>query len=244
MATFHRHKWFYSVIHCEWQNHEWSMFAILILQLQLFISVPALSCFKTQCSEFRKRLSLKKDTEMLFFLSFSFGYSYSICSYMYAHPPCTRTPTSLAYWSSLCVTVYSGDRWAEFSRDITTHPGSSPVFLPHVCPGDNLPRYAWSIFYYVFSKRHFNHAMTKLNGWWIFLQWDPDWIYPFLFHSFLRPATTLWCNPSFSRTPFMANIHALARSHPVQRVPFAGRLDHTTERALADIFAGVQQIWN
>ena len=39
----------------------------------------------------------------------------------------------------------------------------------------------------------------------------------------------------------MANIHALARSHPVQRVPFAGRFDHTTERALADIFAGVQQ---
>jgi len=30
--TFHRHRWSHRVIHWEWQIHEWSVFAVLILQ--------------------------------------------------------------------------------------------------------------------------------------------------------------------------------------------------------------------
>ena len=30
--TFHRHIWSHRVIHWEWQIHEWSVFAVLILQ--------------------------------------------------------------------------------------------------------------------------------------------------------------------------------------------------------------------
>ena len=34
--TFYRHRWSHRVIHWEWQIHEWSVFAVLILQFFLY----------------------------------------------------------------------------------------------------------------------------------------------------------------------------------------------------------------
>ena len=40
--TFHRHRWSHRIIHWEWQIHEWSVFAVLILQFFLAAgSLPA-----------------------------------------------------------------------------------------------------------------------------------------------------------------------------------------------------------
>ena len=56
--TLARHRWFHRVIHWEWQIHEWSVFAVLILQffpqklvplgLCLCLSVPRM-CIQLRC---------------------------------------------------------------------------------------------------------------------------------------------------------------------------------------------------
>ena len=54
--TFHRHKWSHHVIHWEWQFHEWSVFAVLILQFFLEMA----PCDKLrQTMLFRSRLPVQ-----------------------------------------------------------------------------------------------------------------------------------------------------------------------------------------